>query len=95
MGQLFHHTCKSKESHVALNAKLTDLMHSICDTFTDMTNFTMHRECSQAIKSLRNNCDIIITKADKSNAVVVLEKFDYSVFNQNKCFTRFARIPKN
>ena len=43
-----------------------------------MTNFTVHRECFQAIKSLRNNSDIIISKADKSNAVVILGKSDYS-----------------
>ena len=45
MGQLFHHTSKSKESHGALKAKLTDLVHSFCGTPIDTTNFTMHREC--------------------------------------------------
>ena len=64
MGQLFHHTSKSKQSHSALKAKLTDLAHSFCGTPTpiDMTNFTMHHEGFQAIKSLRDNSDIIITK---------------------------------
>ena len=70
MRQLFHHTNKSKESHSALKAKLTGLAHSFCGTPIDMTNFTKHRKCFQAIKSLRNNSDIIITKiAAKSNAV--------------------------
>ena len=32
MGQLFHHTSKSEESHSALKAKLTDLAHSFCGT---------------------------------------------------------------
>ena len=81
MGQLFHDTSKSKESHSALKAKLTDLAHSFCGTLTpiDMTNFTMHREGFQAIKSLRNNSDIVITKANKSNAVVILNKSDYLI----------------
>ena len=39
----------------------------------------MHREGFQAIKSLRNNSDIIITKANKSNAVVILNKSDYLI----------------
>ena len=79
MGPLFHHTSKSKESHSALKAKLTKLAHSSCGTPIGMSmiNFTMHRECFQAIKSLRNNSDIIITKADKSNVVVILNKSDY------------------
>ena len=77
MEQLFRLTSKSKESHSALKAKLTDLAHSFCSTHIDMTNFTMHRECFQAIKSPRNNSDIMITKADKSNAVVIIDKSDY------------------
>ena len=76
IGQLFHHASKSKESHSALKAKLTDLAHSFCGTPIDITNFTTHRECFQAVKSLHNNSDIIIMKADKSNAVVILDKFD-------------------
>ena len=39
----------------------------------------MHRECFQAIKSLRNNSDIVITKAGKSNEVVILDKSDYLI----------------
>ena len=78
MGPLFHYTSKSKESHSALKAKLTNLAHYFCGTLIgmSMTNFTMHRECFQAIKSLRNNSDIIISKADKSNVVVILNKSD-------------------
>ena len=81
MKQLFHHTSISKENHSALKAKLTDLAHSFSGTPTliDMTNFTMYREGFQAIKSLRNNSDIIITKADKSNAVAILDKSDHLI----------------
>ena len=77
MGQLLHHTSKSKEGLCALKAKLTDLAHSFCGTPIDMSNFYMHRECFEAIKSLRNNADIVITKADKSNTEVILNKTDY------------------
>ena len=77
MGQLFHHTRKSKEGLCALKAKLTDLAHSFCGTPIDMLNFFMDSECFEAIKSLRNNADIVITKADKSNTVAILNKIDY------------------
>ena len=99
MEQLFHHSSKSKESHSALKAKLTDLAHSFCGTPIDMTNFTMHRKCFQAIKSLRNNSDIIITKANKSNAVVILDKSDYStkmnVILDLQKFQKIGPVTKN
>ena len=44
---------------------------------TDMTNFTMHRKWSQAIKSFRNNSDITITNAYKSIKAFILHKSYY------------------
>ena len=37
----------------------------------------MHKECFRAIKKLRKNDDIIITKPDKGSGVVLLNKSDY------------------
>ena len=37
----------------------------------------MHRECLSAIKSLRSNSNIVITKPDKGSGVVILNKTDY------------------
>ena len=34
-------------------------------------------ECLQALKSLRSNIDILITKSDKDSGVVVIDKSDY------------------
>ena len=70
MDQLLHHSSKSKKDLSALKARLNDLAHSFCGSPIDLTDFTMHRECFAAIRSLRNNNDIIITKADKSSKVV-------------------------
>ena len=77
MGQLFHHSSKSKECLSALKAKLNRLAHVFCGTQIDLIDFTMHRECFDAIKSLRSNDKIIITKPDKGSGVVILNKSDY------------------
>ena len=65
LGQLFHHTGKSKEELQALKARLSDLAHAYCGTPLNLTDFLMHRECFEAIKSLRLNSDIIITNQTK------------------------------
>ena len=77
MGQLFHHSSKSKECLSALKAKLNYLAHAFCGTQIDLSDFTMHRECFDAIKSLRSNDKIIIIKPDKGSGVVILNKSDY------------------
>ena len=77
IGQLLHHTPKSKESVSALLAKLNNLAHSYCGSPIDWTDFSMHRECFQAIKSLRSNKDILITKPDKGSGGVILNSSDY------------------
>ena len=77
MGQLFHHFSKSKEDLSTLKARFYDLAHSFCGSPIDLTDFTKHRECFAAIRSLRNNDDIIIIKADKSSQIVILNKLDY------------------
>ena len=74
MGQLFHHSRKSKECLSALKAKLNHLAHAFCGTQIDLTDFTMHPECFDAIKSLRSNDKILITKPDKGSGVVILNK---------------------
>ena len=75
--QLLHHTPKSKGSVSALTAKLNNLAHSYCDSPNNWTDFSMHRECFQAMKSLRSNKDILITKPDKGSGVVILNSTDY------------------
>ena len=37
----------------------------------------MKKECFQAIKALRSNDDILITKPDKGSGVVIMSKTDY------------------
>ena len=62
-----HHTSKSNESISTLTAKLNNLAYSYCDSPIDWRDFSMHRECFQATKSLCSNKDILITKLGKGS----------------------------
>ena len=77
IAQLQHHRPQSHETHSALKSKLSDLAHAYCGTPVDAGNFLMHRERLSAIKSLRSNSNILITKPDKGSCVVILNKTDY------------------
>ena len=77
IAQLQHHRPQSPEKHSALKAKLSDLAHTYCGTLVDAGDFLMHRECLSAIKSLRSNSNIVVTKPDKGSGVVILSKTDY------------------
>ena len=61
----------------SLKARLNDLAHAYCGTQVDLGDFNMHKEHFQAIKSLRSNEQILITKPDKGSGVVILNKNDY------------------
>ena len=100
MGQLFHHSSKSKECLSALKAKLNHLAHAFCGTQIDLTDFTMHRECFDAIKLLQSNDKIIINKPDKGSGVVILNKSDYitkmnSILNDASKFQQIGPIDTN
>ena len=95
LGQLFHHTGKSKDELQVLKARLSDLAHAYCGIPVDLTDFFMHRECFEAIRSLRLNSDIIITKPDRGSRVVILNKTDYYLTKMNsilKDFSQFQNI---
>ena len=56
---------------------INHLAHAFCGTQIDLTEFSMHRECFDAIKSIRSNDKITITKPDIGSGVVILNKSDY------------------
>ena len=72
-----NHRPQSLEKHSALKAKLSDLAHAYCGTPVNAGDFLMHRECLSAIKTLRSNSNILITKPDKGSCEVILNKTDY------------------
>ena len=61
----------------SLKAKFSDLVHAYCGTPVDLGDFNMNKEHFHAIKSLRSNEQILITKPDKGSGVVVLNRNDY------------------
>eukprot|EP00794_Sanderia_malayensis_P010354 gene10355-11432_t len=75
--QLARHEPVSDNELGSLKARLSDLAHAYCGTPIDLTDFYMHREHFQTIKSLRNSRDIPITKPDKGSGVVILNQKDY------------------
>ena len=77
IAQLQHHTHQSADQHDALRAKLSDLAHAYCGSPIDIADFLMKKECFQAVKALRSNDDILITKPDKGSGVVIMNKTDY------------------
>ena len=76
--QLVHHKPSSEEQLAALKARLSDLAHAYCGSPIDLGDFFMTKECFQAIKSLRMNEEILITKPDKGAGIVILNKNDYN-----------------
>ena len=75
--QLQHHKACSIDTRNALKARLTDLAHSYSKSQIEKHNFMMQNECYQAIKSLRRNEKILITRPDKGSGEVILNKSDY------------------
>ena len=57
-----------------LRARLSDLAYAYSGSPIDHSDFILHREHFQALKSLWSNNDIFITKPDKGSGVVILNK---------------------
>ena len=77
IAQLHHHTLQSSDKRAALPAKLSDLAPAYCGSPIDISDYLMKNECFEAIKSLRSNDDIFITKFDKGSDVVIANKAGY------------------
>ena len=68
------------ESNVENNQQkdiIVSSLKSMCEKYCDFNNQHMPRSLKAACINLRKNSDIIITKPDKGNGVVLLDKSDY------------------
>ena len=62
---------------IIIKAKPSGLAHAYCGTPVELGDFNAHKEHFQAVKSLRCNEQILITKPDKGSGVVNLNKSDF------------------
>ena len=98
--QLACHKPISSDELNALKGKLSDLAHAYCGTPVDPADFSIHKEHFQAIKSLRSNDQIIITKPDKGSGVVILNKSDYiqkmgNIFDDKAKFLNMGSVDQH
>ena len=100
--QLLHHKPRSDEHLSALKARLSDVAHAYCGSPLDWGDFLMTKgSCkAQAIKALRSNDDINITKPDKGSGDVILNKNDYNrkmgmILNDTTKFLNLGPVDSN
>ena len=72
--QLARHDISDALGFNKLRARLSDLAYAYSGSPIDHSDFLLHREHFQALKSLWSNNDIFITKPDKGSGVVILNK---------------------
>ena len=89
LSQLLYHNAKTNEDLTLLKTRLNEVAHSFCGSPIDASKFSFDKNCIQAIKSLRSNKSILITKPDKGSGVVILNKDDYE--NKMKCILSDSR----
>ena len=65
------------EKELECRATLSGLAHRFANSKIDRTGFRLNREHTDAIKNLKKKSDVIITKPDKGNGVVLLKRSDY------------------
>ena len=67
----------AKDVELQCKAEMTSLAHRYSNSKIDYSGYRLNRQHISAIKNLKNKKEIIITKPDKSNGVVLLTKDDY------------------
>ena len=67
----------SKDKELECKSEMSSLAHRYATCKIDRTGFRLREQHLSAIKSLKMRKDVIITRPDKCNGIVVLEKSDY------------------
>ena len=97
--QLLHHKPRSDEHLSALKARLSEVAYAYCGSPIDRGDFLMTKECFQAIKALRSNDYIYITKPAKGSGVVILNKNDsqryHQILNDTTKFLNLGPVDSN
>ena len=77
MNPLFTESAADKEKKHILKAKLASLAHEYAGVKMEHNGFPLGKEHLEAIRKLRGNEDIVITKPDKGVGIVLMNKCDY------------------
>ena len=72
-----HFVPNSVENVTALKSKLAGYAYTYSEYEVNNLSSNFHKEHFQALKSLRTNKNIIITRPDKGNSVCILNRVDY------------------
>ena len=67
----------SKVAAAQCRSSLEAIAHEYANKECDRKSFSLRREHMQALRELRNNDDIVISKPDKGRATVILNRKDY------------------
>ena len=68
----------SEDMKDAFRSKLTSLAHDFAKVKQDRFSFPLGREHLEAVRELRQNRDIVITRPDKGAGTVLLDQSDYN-----------------
>ena len=96
-----HHNfvATSEESVISLKSKLAGYAYTYSETDVRKLSSNFHKEHFKALKSLRSNGNIVITKPDKGNSVCILDRNVYydkmkNVLNDQSKFLKLGPVNK-
>ena len=75
--QLSFNTSSSREDVDRLKIRLADIATQYTTTKPDLKGFVLHREHLKALRELKSNKDLVLTKPDKGRATVIMKRTDY------------------
>ena len=64
-----------------LKGRFNGLVHSYTSTPNSYFEFKWHREYFRALKSLKNNKSLVITRPDEDSGVVILDNWNLTIRN--------------
>ena len=90
----------SRERAEECKARMASLAHKYVNTPLDKAGFPLDGEHMSELRELRKNPDIVITKPDKGNGVVILDRVEYiskmmSILSDEKKFERIGNAETN
>ena len=95
--ELRHKNAVSNELREECRSTLTTLAHQYAGSRIDKAGFPLDREHLAALRALRADPSIVVTKPDKGNGVVVMDRSDYvakmlTILSDEQKFQRLGEV---